>query len=112
MTPDRLTPVCDIYALGCTLYYAVTARVPFPGGTVKEKARRHCHEQPVDPRRINPELDAAFIEGLLIRVLEKFPDTATPVTMTFRKAHFASGHDLKDFAEKLGIELRPGDVQQ
>ena len=62
MTPDRLTPVCDIYALGCTLYYAVTARVPFPGGTVKEKARRHCHEQPVDPRRINPELDAAFIE--------------------------------------------------
>ena len=44
-------------------------------------------------------------------MLEKFaPDT--PVTMTFRKAHFASGHDLKDFAEKLGIELQPGDVEQ
>ena len=26
--------------------------------------------------------------------------------MTFRKAHFASGHDLKDFADKLGIELQ------
>ena len=49
-------------------------------------------------------VDAAFIEALLIKVLEKFtPDT--PVTMTFRKAHFASGHDLKDFAGKLGIEL-------
>ena len=56
-------------------------------------------------------VDAAFIEALLIKVLEKFtPDT--PVTMTFRKAHFASGHDLKDFAGKLGIELQAGDVEQ
>jgi hypothetical protein len=56
-------------------------------------------------------VDAAFIEALLTKVLEKFrPDT--PVTMTFRKAQFASGHDLKDFAGKLGIELHPGDVEQ
>ena len=32
--------------------------------------------------------------------------------MTFRKAHFNSGHDLKDFAEKLGLDLNPGDVEQ
>ncbi|MBI3370534.1 MAG: DUF499 domain-containing protein [Betaproteobacteria bacterium] len=56
-------------------------------------------------------VDAAFIEALLVKVLEKFtPDTL--VTMTFRKAHFASGHDLKDFARKLGIELQQGDVEQ
>ena len=56
-------------------------------------------------------VDAAFIEALLVKVLEKFtPDT--PVTMIFRKAHFASGHDLKDFAGKLGIELRQGDIEQ
>lgn len=56
-------------------------------------------------------VDAAFIEALLSKVLEQFkPDT--PVTMIFRKAHFASGHDLKDFAGKLGIELQPGDVEQ
>jgi len=57
------------------------------------------------------KVDAAFIEALLVKVLEKFtPDTL--VTMTFRKAHFASGHDLKDFAAKLGIELQQGDVEQ
>ncbi len=57
------------------------------------------------------QVDAAFIEALLSKVLEKFtPDT--PVTMTFRKAHFASGHDLKDFAEKLGMELRAEDIEQ
>ncbi|MGH8643083.1 MAG: anti-phage-associated DUF499 domain-containing protein [Gammaproteobacteria bacterium] len=56
-------------------------------------------------------VDAAFIEALLSKVLEKFTP-ATPITMTFRKAHFASGHDLKDFAGKLGIELQQGDVEQ
>jgi Protein of unknown function (DUF499)/Fn3 associated len=56
-------------------------------------------------------VDADFIETLLIKVLEKFtPDT--PVTMTFRKGNFPSGHDLNDFAAKLGIELKVGDVLQ
>ncbi|WP_337288085.1 anti-phage-associated DUF499 domain-containing protein [Candidatus Methylomirabilis sp.] len=56
-------------------------------------------------------VDAAFVKALLDKVLEKFtPDT--PITMTFRKAHFASGHDLKDFAGKLGLDLQQGDVEQ
>jgi len=41
----------------------------------------------------------------------KFPPDAV-VTMTFKKAQFASGHDLKQFAESLGIELAAGDVHQ
>ena len=56
-------------------------------------------------------VDAAFIEALLAKVLEKFTPV-TPITMTFRKAHFTSGHDLQEFAEKLGIELHPGDIEQ
>jgi hypothetical protein len=56
-------------------------------------------------------VDAPFIEALLIKVLEKFTPE-TPVSLTFRKAHFASGHDLKDFAGKLGMDLQPGDVEQ
>jgi hypothetical protein len=56
-------------------------------------------------------LDAPFITTLLTKLLEKFsPDT--PVTMTFRKAHFSSGHDLKEFAGNLGMELESGDVEQ
>ena len=56
-------------------------------------------------------VDAAFIEALLTKVLEKFPAEA-PVTLTFRKGHFTSGHDLKDFADKLGMKLQVGDVEQ
>jgi hypothetical protein len=57
------------------------------------------------------EVDAIFIQELLVKVLEKFA-TDTPVTLTFRKASFASGHDLKEFAVKLGIELMSGDAEQ
>jgi hypothetical protein len=56
-------------------------------------------------------VEAAFIEALLTKILEKFtPDT--PVTLSFKKAVFASGHDLQAFAERLGIELQAGNVAQ
>lgn len=55
--------------------------------------------------------DAGFIEAILNQVLIKFKPE-TPITMSFRKAHFSSGHDLKDFADKLGIELKIEDIEQ
>ena len=60
--PDKLAPAADVYSLGCTLYYATTCKVPFPGGTVKEKARAHCNTPPLDPRRLNPEMNDDFVE--------------------------------------------------
>ena len=48
-------------------------------------------------------VDGAYLTQLLEKVLAKFPPD-TPVTMSFRKAHFASGHDLKQFCEKMGIK--------
>jgi hypothetical protein len=56
-------------------------------------------------------VNGEYIEAILTKLLEKFPPDAL-VSMTFRKAHFSSGHDLKDFATKLGIDLHPGDVEQ
>ena len=62
LSPDQIrdpwnpTPAWDIYSLGCTLYYAVTGKVPFPGGTTADKARAHCELRPLDPRRLNPHL--------------------------------------------------------
>ena len=56
-------------------------------------------------------VDAAFLTRLLENVLEKFPSD-TPVTMAFRKAHFASGHDLRHFCEALGLDIAQGSVEQ
>jgi len=68
LSPDQVrdprspTPAWDIYSLGCTLYYAVTGKVPFPGGTTADKARAHCELRPLDPRRLNPRLRADFVD--------------------------------------------------
>ncbi len=70
LSPDHIkapwepTPAWDIYSLGCTLYYAVTGKVPFPHGTTADKARAHCELLPLDPRRLNPTLEAPFVETL------------------------------------------------
>jgi eukaryotic-like serine/threonine-protein kinase len=70
LSPDHVrdpwnpTPAWDIYSLGCTLYYAVTGKVPFPGGTTSEKARAHCELRPLDPRRLNSRLNGEFVEVL------------------------------------------------
>ncbi len=56
-------------------------------------------------------VDGPYLTQLLEKVLDKFPPD-TPVTMSFRRAHFASGHDLKQFCEKLGIEIAQGSVEQ
>lgn len=78
LAPERIThpawssPVSDLYALGCTLYYAVTGKVPFPGGSTREKARRHCEETPWHPRQFNPELSDEFAD-LIADLMEKDP---------------------------------------
>ena len=56
-------------------------------------------------------VDAAFLNQLLTTVSEKFDPTA-PVTMTFKKASFTSGHDLNAFCEELGLEITQENVQQ
>jgi tRNA A-37 threonylcarbamoyl transferase component Bud32 len=56
-TPDFLAPEqalephgvdirADLYSLGCTFYYLLTGRVPFPAGSLLLKLNKHQNEQP------------------------------------------------------------------
>jgi serine/threonine protein kinase len=80
-TPDYLSPeqiqtplsvdsVSDIYSLGCTLYYAVTGKAPFPGGDTASKIRRHLEATPLHPRNFNPNLSEEFVE-IIAEMMEK-----------------------------------------
>ncbi len=70
LSPDHINepwnpmPAWDIYALGCTLYYATTGKVPFPGGTTQDKANSHrdATKKPLDPRRMNHLLSDPFVD--------------------------------------------------
>jgi eukaryotic-like serine/threonine-protein kinase len=50
----------------------VTGKVPYPGGTHRDKARRHCEDIPLNPRRFNLELTDDFIE-VIAAMMEKDP---------------------------------------
>jgi serine/threonine protein kinase len=75
--PDKVMPVSDVYSLGCTLYYAVTGKVPFPGGTTADKIRRHLEETPLNPLHFNPDLPEAFCD-VIAAMMDKNPDGRTP----------------------------------
>uniref|UniRef100_UPI0037049F00 serine/threonine-protein kinase n=1 Tax=Rubripirellula lacrimiformis TaxID=1930273 RepID=UPI0037049F00 len=70
--PLTVGPLSDIYALGCTLYYTVTGKVPFPGGDSRSKCRRHCEETPWHPRNLTPDLSEDFVD-VIADMMEKDP---------------------------------------
>jgi hypothetical protein len=56
-------------------------------------------------------LKAEVVEKLLTD-LTALVSPESPVTMQFKRAHFATGFDLEQFAQKLGIDIEQNEVQQ
>jgi serine/threonine protein kinase len=100
-TPDFLSPEqardlhkvdirSDLYSLGCTFYYLLTGRLPFPGGTTLEKLVRHGTEEPTPVESLRPEVPAA-VAAIVRRLMAKQPAERfqTPAELAAALAPFA-----------------------
>lgn len=57
------------------------------------------------------KMSAEFIEGELAR-LKELVSADAPVILAFKKAYTATGYDLEQFTNQLGIEIGNGEVEQ
>ena len=110
-TPTEVGPQSDLYSLGCTLYYACTGKVPFPGGDSKSKCKRHLTKAPWDPRKFSPDLPAEFVE-IIADMLEKDLNLRIPnaTEVVRRLTPFAANHDEASWLAELGLTAEDDQV--
>lgn len=99
-TPDFIAPEqarnsrnadirADIYSLGCTLYFLLAGRAPFPTGTIMEKVVAHFEREPDSLRAIRSDIPAE-LAAVISKMMAKDPDDRfqTPVEVAEALALF------------------------
>ena len=102
-TPDYLAPEqarnpsnvdirADLYSLGCTFYFVLSGRTPFPGGTAVEKVLRHQCDEPESIKKLRSELPDTIVQ-VVNKLLAKSPDERfqTPLDLAKELAKFVNG---------------------
>jgi serine/threonine-protein kinase len=100
-TPDYLSPEqardlhradirSDLYSLGCTFYFLLTGRVPFPGGSAVDKLIRHNSEDPAPLYAFRDDVPAA-VDAVVRRLMARRPEDrfGTPAELAAALEPFA-----------------------
>jgi eukaryotic-like serine/threonine-protein kinase len=93
----RLSFAADVYALGVTLFQALTGRLPFRG---PDFVGQHLGEVPPSPSSVRRELDPSW-DALILRALEKSPADRFASLEELRNALVAIAIDPKTLAPQV-----------
>lgn len=83
-TPDFIAPEqarnahnadirADLYSLGCTFYYLLAGRAPFPEGSAIEKLLKHQLDPPTPLQELRPQVPAQ-VEHIVATLMAKPPE--------------------------------------
>jgi putative intracellular protease/amidase len=121
-TPDYIAPEqandsgrvdirADIYSLGCTLYFLLAGRPPFPGGTALEKMLSHADRTPRPLTELCPDLPPGLAE-VVGRMMAKNADGrfATPADVARALAPYKATPARKAGPEEAARPRPPGEV--
>jgi len=107
LNPHTCDARADLYSLGCTLFYLITGRIPFPRGSVTEKLLQH-QMQDAEPlaevrrarlmheaAKTGKRIDEAFysvppqVEAVVRKLMAKHPDDRfqSPAEVAFVLEH-------------------------
>lgn len=81
----EVTKAADIYALGVTAFYALTARHPFEGENEIAIARQHVEQPPPSASTLNPAVPPTA-SAVIQWAMEKAPEKRPPMAGTFARA--------------------------
>jgi len=74
---EEATPQSDLYALGCTLHYLLTGRLPFDADSFPALAKLHVEAPMPDPRNWAPDVPETVV-GVMVRAAAKQPEDRHP----------------------------------
>jgi eukaryotic-like serine/threonine-protein kinase len=103
-TPDYMAPEqaknsstvdhrADLYSLGCTLYFLLAGRPPFPDGNPIEKIIKHQLEAPLPLQALRPEVPTSVAE-VVARLMAKSPADRFPTALAAAEALAPLARDL------------------
>ncbi|HEY6389518.1 MAG TPA: serine/threonine-protein kinase [Candidatus Acidoferrum sp.] len=89
MPGSRFDPRSDVFSLGTILYELLTGSKPFHGETFGEQVRLIREQEPILPRRRNPEIPGD-LQDVCLKALEKKPEN-----------RYASAREMADDLERF-----------